>query len=96
MRQIFQILFNYQSRESELVPFKDLEVAPIVVETGTAKFDLSLLVEDRADGLALWFEYSKDLFVAETIERLASHYTALLEAIVEQPNAQLIDLPILS
>ncbi|MBV8202957.1 MAG: amino acid adenylation domain-containing protein, partial [Acidobacteria bacterium] len=51
------------------------------LEATTAKFDLTLEAIESPHGLALWFEYSRDLFDAATVKRLAEHYRTLLEAI---------------
>ncbi|MBT8421930.1 MAG: amino acid adenylation domain-containing protein, partial [Gammaproteobacteria bacterium] len=92
---LFQVMFNLQNREHETVPFADIATSPVVVETGTAKFDLSVLMEDRSDGLAAWFEYSKDLYNADSIERMLGHYRKLLASIVAQPSAKLAELSLL-
>jgi len=92
---LFQVMFNMQSREQEQVPFAGLEVSPVIAEPGTAKFDLNVLMEDRADGLAAWFEYSSDLFDAATIDRMIRHYGKLLKAIAANPDASLAALPLL-
>src|SRR6266496_5510472 len=52
------------------------------VATETSKFDLSLILEDRPEGLLAHFEYSTDLFDAATIERMVGHWQTLLEGIV--------------
>ena len=92
---IFQVMFNLQNREQELVDFAGLTSEAVVVETKTAKFDLNVLMEDRQDGLAAWFEYSTDLFRHETMVRMLQHFRLLLEAVVENPNRRLIDLTLL-
>ena len=92
---LFQVMFNLQSREQEQVPFAGLEVSPVIAEPGTAKFDLNVLLEDRADGLAAWFEYSTDLFDETTIKRMLGQYQRLLEAVVKTPDARIADLPLL-
>ncbi|MEC9374789.1 MAG: amino acid adenylation domain-containing protein, partial [Pseudomonadota bacterium] len=93
---VFQVFFNFQNREKELVPFEKLEVSPVVVETGTAKFDLSILIEDRSDGLSVWFEYSKDLFKPSSIKRMSNHFEVLLNGIINDPDRIIGQLPILT
>ncbi|NOR18955.1 MAG: amino acid adenylation domain-containing protein, partial [Xanthomonadales bacterium] len=92
---LFQVMFNMQSREQELVPFAGLEVSPVIADPGSAKFDLNVLMEDREDGLAAWFEYSTDLFDASTIERMLRHFGRLLEAVVADPGVKLSELELL-
>ncbi len=66
------------------------------VDTRTSKFDLSLELDDRPEGLVGWFEYSTDLFDATTIERMAGHWQTLLQAIVDAPELRLSELPLLT
>ncbi|HVR09838.1 MAG TPA: amino acid adenylation domain-containing protein, partial [Thermoanaerobaculia bacterium] len=51
------------------------------LEATTAKFDLTLDGVESAQGLALSFEYSSDLFDAATVKRLARQYGTLLAAL---------------
>src|SRR5207249_3968202 len=69
---------------------------PQEVESGTSKFDLTLSLEEREQGLRGVLEYSSDLFEAATIRRLAGHYRRLLEEIVADPEQRLSALPLLT
>ncbi len=66
------------------------------VETGAAKFDLYLEMEQEGEGLTARFMYRSDLFLPETIERLKSNFTTLLEAIVAHPEQSIQTLPLLT
>lgn len=66
------------------------------VSTNTSKFDLSLELDDRPEGLAARFEYNTDLFEAGTIARLAGHWQTLLQGIVAHPERRLAELPLLT
>jgi len=93
---LFQVMFALQN-----FPMPNLEVAGLnlqvqEVETGTAKFDLTLFVEDRGRELVAIFEYNTDLFKATTITRMLGHFQTLLEGIVANPNQRLSDLPLLT
>lgn len=66
------------------------------LETGTSKFDLTLILSENENGLDGLIEYSTDLFEATTVQRLASYYARLLEAIVADPNRNISALPMLS
>jgi len=82
-------------------PMGDLELAGVRVQTleaesDTAKFDLSMLVIEEADGLACGIEYRTDLFEAATIERMAGHFEQLLRSVVEDADRPINDLELLS
>ncbi len=66
------------------------------VTVGTSKFDLSLELDDRPEGLIGRFEYNTDLFDSATIDRMVGHWHALLEGVVADPAQRLKDLPLLT
>lgn len=66
------------------------------VTVGTSKFDLSLELDDRPEGLIGRFEYNSDLFDSATIERMVGHWQTLLTSIVANPALRLADLPMLT
>ncbi|MEV7282385.1 condensation domain-containing protein [Streptomyces sp. NPDC093111] len=67
--------------------------APAVLGTGTAKFDLLLILEDGPAGLAVTVEYDSELYGPATARALAEGVAALLDAAVEDPDAPLAALP---
>jgi aspartate racemase len=62
------------------------------VETGTAKFDLQLGLDDRAEGLTGRFIYNTDLFERRTMEVLTSRWLKLLDRIAAAPTQRICDL----
>ena len=72
-----------------------LTVSLLAVETATAKFDLTLALENTATGLIGNWEYNTDLFDASTIARMARHFQTLLERIVANPEQRVSELPLL-
>ncbi|HEY2328967.1 MAG TPA: amino acid adenylation domain-containing protein, partial [Verrucomicrobiae bacterium] len=73
-----------------------LIIEPVKTDTGTAKFDWTMAVEECPGGLLLEAEYSTDLFKAETIARMLGHFQTLLEGIVADPAKKIGELPLLS
>lgn len=65
------------------------------VETHAAKFDLSLELDDRPEGLIGRFEYSTDLFDQETIERMIGHWITILRGVAADPSLRLSHIPLL-
>ncbi len=95
---LVQILFSYQDM-GRLVPrlSPDLSTASRTVDTGTAKFDLSLFLQPNESGdLAAEVEYSTDLFDVGTVRRFLDRLETLLEGIAAVPDAALGDLPLLT
>lgn len=71
-----------------------LEVLPLGLGRASAKFDLSLSLQERAGGLSGVLEYVTDLFEAATMASLAGHYRTLLAGIVAAPETRVSRLPL--
>ena len=70
-------------------------VTQMGVDNGTSKFDLSVELDDRPEGLVGRFIYASDLFDAATVDRMARRFGALLEAAVAAPDERVTRLPML-
>jgi amino acid adenylation domain-containing protein len=93
---LFQVWFVLQNAPRMSLQLPGLELRGMDIHNGTAKFDLGLFTIEKPDGLYCSVEYSTDLFEARTIRSLLEHYRVLLEAIVENPDRHLSDLPLLT
>lgn len=70
-------------------------LTPIDVETGTSKFDLCLVLDDRPEGLFGRVIYSTDLFDSATISHMMECWQTLLKAVVADPGRRISEIPIL-
>ncbi|MDZ8084002.1 MAG: amino acid adenylation domain-containing protein [Nostoc sp. DedQUE12b] len=93
---LFQVMFLLQNASVSQVDLTGLTVSPLVTERTTAKFDLTLFMENTTTGLVSTWEYNTDLFDASTIERMAGHFVTLLSGIVANPKEQISQLPLLT
>ncbi|RKH72154.1 non-ribosomal peptide synthetase [Corallococcus interemptor] len=94
---LFQVMFVLQNAGGAAAsPLPDLSVAPLDVETGMAKFDLTLFAQPSAEGLDFVWEYNTALFDEATVARMAEHYTRLLAAAVAQVDQPVARLPLLA
>jgi natural product biosynthesis luciferase-like monooxygenase protein/amino acid adenylation domain-containing protein len=91
---IFQVLLAFQNVPQETLELPGLKLSRSGGEQVTAKFDLSLYVQETDQGLRGHFEYATDLFDGSTIERLAGHFERLLEGIVADPDSTISALPL--
>jgi amino acid adenylation domain-containing protein/FkbH-like protein len=92
---IFQVMLVLL-RPLEALELQDLRLEPLESKITTAKFDLTLGLQETANGLVGSWEYNSDLFEQETIIRLNIHFQMLLENIVAEPEQQIQDLPLLT
>jgi len=93
---LFQVLFAVENEPDRPLELGGLSVRGLDTPKRTAKFDLTLSIAERPEGLRLDFRYQTDLFDAETIARMAGHFETLLEAAVTNPERRLSELPILT
>ncbi len=92
---LFQVLFGLHNIPTQAPSLPGLKLSPIEIEISAARFDLSLDLEERPDGLTGLIEYSTDLFESETIDRMAGHLQTLLETVVANSEQRLSVLPLL-
>lgn len=93
---LFQVLFILQNTPLNTVTIPGLVISPLQQAISTAKFDLTLSLEERDDCLAGAFEYNTDLFERATIEHLTHHLHTVLAAIVKDPETPISRLPLLT
>ncbi|MEU3554356.1 condensation domain-containing protein [Streptomyces fragilis] len=101
---IFDVMYVHQTLpphfvvgESLFGPAVDEDGGPLFpgLPPGTSKFDLSVVVGERAgaDDLDVVVEYSTHLFDRSTIAAIAQSWVDLLWAVTEDPDAPLSALP---
>ncbi|MFL6336275.1 MAG: amino acid adenylation domain-containing protein [Pyrinomonadaceae bacterium] len=66
------------------------------IDTGTAKFDLTLFLAETSQGMHACLEYYAELFDSETIARMGKHFEILLRAAAADPDRPVESLPMLS
>ncbi|WP_246805543.1 condensation domain-containing protein, partial [Mesorhizobium mediterraneum] len=92
---LFQLMFDYLDASVQAPDFLGLATSPLEVDSGTAKFDLTLVLGDTPQGLSGSIEYATDLFDPDSIDRLARHFEVLLAAMVRHPELRLSQLPLM-
>jgi amino acid adenylation domain-containing protein len=92
---LFQVMFALK-HEPPQPRLGGLELRPLKVEGATARFDLTLTMQEAEGELEGSVEYSTDLFEAATIARLVGHLEQLLRGVAADPDRRLSDLPLLT
>ncbi len=94
---LFQVMFAMQNTPA--VPSIELEgltFSPEELKNATTKFDLTLDITQRPEGLHMNVEYCSDLFRESTVMRMMDHYQHLLVELMEAPATGLDRIPLLS
>lgn len=92
---LFQAMFVYRS-DAVKRALPGLELEPLRVDRGVAKFDLTLFAGEEGSRLYSAFEYSSDLFDAATAERLLDHWQTMLAAIAANPDSPISTLSLIT
>jgi amino acid adenylation domain-containing protein/FkbM family methyltransferase len=94
---VFQVAFVFiDFPESSDMGVSGLTASPLDVDSGTARFDLTLGLTEGPDFIGGFFEYPIDLFESQSIERMVEHFKILLEGLVANPTARISELPLMS
>ncbi|HVR95190.1 MAG TPA: condensation domain-containing protein, partial [Thermoanaerobaculia bacterium] len=89
---LFQVMFVLQNAPLGRLALPGLQLEPLAVDAGVARFDLTLSL----DGTTGTLEVDLDLFDATTAARLIRSLETLLTAAAAEPERPVADLPLLS
>ncbi|HVQ95878.1 MAG TPA: amino acid adenylation domain-containing protein, partial [Mycobacteriales bacterium] len=93
---LFQVAFTMHETRTADFELPGVRVEPLDPPWRTAKFDLTLQVEDGADGaLNAQLEYATALFDPATVQRISTHFLRLLDGLTAAPRTRLSRLAIL-
>ncbi|HEX7241969.1 MAG TPA: condensation domain-containing protein, partial [Longimicrobiaceae bacterium] len=93
---LFQVLFTLDDDAADgALRLGDAELEPLDRDSGTAPFDLGLVVADGGAGLSGWMEFRTALFDGETVERMLEHYVRVLEGMAAAPDRPVREIPLL-
>ncbi|MGZ5051735.1 MAG: amino acid adenylation domain-containing protein, partial [Methylobacter sp.] len=93
---LFQVMFVLQNAPEAAPDLSGLNIEPLDSEHATAKFDLTLSVDERDGAFVCHWEYNTDLFRSETVVQMSKHFQVLLEGIVAEPEQPIAQLPLLT
>ncbi|QGA51172.1 non-ribosomal peptide synthase/polyketide synthase [Pseudomonas brassicacearum] len=95
---LFQVMYNHQPQVADIASIRTasgLELSMLQWQSRTTQFDLTLDTWEKAGKLHAALTYANDLFDAATVERMARHWTRLLQGMVADSRALVAELPLL-
>ncbi len=92
---LFQVMLALQNVAIDDLQLPGVALQRADVDTGIAKFDLTLTLVEEGDCLHGSLEYNTDLFDRATAERMAAHFANLAGAIVAAPGTRIAELDML-
>lgn len=93
---LFQVMLVLQNNEKGTVELPGVALRPMTQSKPFAMYDLSLIAEEDRHGLSLGWEYNTDLFSQATVQRMATHFEVLLQGMLANPEADVLQINILS
>ncbi|HSH66949.1 MAG TPA: amino acid adenylation domain-containing protein, partial [Bacteroidia bacterium] len=99
---LFDVMLVLQNNEhinaQEQQEINELSIAPYQgdLKDTFSKFDLTFSFNDTIDGLQLSIEYNSDIYLKETIIRLADHLECLMQQVVHYPEIAIGKLNLLN
>ncbi len=92
---LFNVLFTLENAPLKPVTVDHLDWAPLHLDTGTSKFDLSLSLQEQKTGLRGLIEFSTDLFLEETVRGMIRHFIRLLKVLPSSEQQRISSFSIL-
>jgi len=93
---LFDVVFNFHNVPPASPWNGDLRAELEEIRVGVARHDLTLTLRPSpGGGMCCEFEYSRELFEAATIARLADQFLRLLESIAGDPACPIAKLPMI-
>jgi hypothetical protein len=86
---IVQVMFVLENAPLPELRLSNLVVAPVTVDSASAKFPLALLAYEAGESITCVFEYNTALFDKGTISLMAKGYEMVLEQVTKQPAVRL-------
>ena len=93
---LFQVWFVLQNAPRTAFQLSGIDITAMDVHNGTSKFDIGMFMVEKPEGLIATLEYSTEMFDDSTIQRMMEHFRILLEAIAEDPDRRIGELPLLT
>ncbi|MBK3497382.1 amino acid adenylation domain-containing protein [Viridibacillus sp. YIM B01967] len=93
---LFTTMFVLENLDMPEFKLSGLCMQPYNFEFPISKFDLTLLAEEQENTLWFRFEYSTDLFMPETINRMRDHFLTILMAITHNLDTLIASIDILT
>jgi thioesterase domain-containing protein/acyl carrier protein len=86
-------MFTFQDTTQRALDLRGVTASPVALRKAEPDFELAMYMESNGPRWSGILEYNADLFERRTIEALVSHFQAVLERYVSDPDARLSQLP---
>jgi amino acid adenylation domain-containing protein len=84
---LIDVFFQYSPRPQARL--RDIEVSEIEIDVEVSQFDLSLYLFEDKEEVRCYFEYSTDLYLRDSVQRMVCHYVSLLREVCCDPQGEI-------
>jgi len=92
---LFDVMLTLQHKEENNIRVPNLGISPFPFKPNASKFDLTLYCMDSDHNLFFSMEYCSRLFKQQTVERYASYFKRVLQSIIADPSAKIMNIPMI-
>ncbi|WP_212004577.1 non-ribosomal peptide synthetase/type I polyketide synthase [Chitinophaga sp. HK235] len=94
---LFRVLFSLQNIPPiPALRLGSVQLSPLDIAQVTTQFDITVNIQEDAEGLNGNLIYAVDLFSGEMIDRMLLHFEQLLKAVVKSPGTRISALPMIT
>jgi len=93
---IFQVMFILLNTPFEEIEIADLNISMMPTENINAVYELIMVIEESSKGIEGKIRYNTDIFASHTIKRLIGHFITLLNAVIDNSQQTVQELPLLT
>src|SRR5699024_8554379 len=93
---LFQAMFTMQNFDEGLLELEGLQVKPCDIDYQISKFDLTLSAREAQKQIECEIEYSTELFLGETIQRMSQHFIRIVKEMVAHPKQKVCKVDMLT
>lgn len=92
----FQVMMILEHMQGEVLRMSGLSLQEYTFPTSVAQFDLTLQLTEWSGGIYGSFLYARELYEAERMERMASHFRNVLDQMLARPEAKITDVTLMN
>ncbi|HEU5136505.1 MAG TPA: amino acid adenylation domain-containing protein [Steroidobacteraceae bacterium] len=92
---LIQVMFSFQNAPHSEFALPGVRLVPERLPGSSAQFDVTLALQELGEEISGGINYATALFDDSTIERWIAHYKTLLEAVVQDAEQSVMDVPLL-
>lgn len=91
---LFQYMFIFQNFAIKEIELGDVKMKFMDLETSSSKFEMTMMLFEKENGISAMIEYNTDLFYKSTVESFINAFKYMVEYVVENEETSIGNLPL--